>query len=148
MVRDKFHIPAFPLLRSTLALTALVAVVAGVSVMVLNVVDRMDMVWAALATGAVCLVASLVALTPIWLVSNAHADALPGACLVSMLVRLTLTLGGAVLLSDVGFDRPVMAGWTIGWYVLLLAVEAIVLVRFMSGIGPRREATSEEISPC
>lgn len=146
MVREKFHIPAFPLLRTAVSLTALVLAVAGAAVIALSKMGHGQMIPLILSTAGICLAAALVSLTPVWMVGRATADALPGAFMVSILLRLTLTLGGAVLLSDIGFDRQALAVAIVGWYVLLLVAEVAVFVRFAAGVRPRDP--NKEVSAC
>lgn len=143
---EKFHIPAFPLARTAGFITALVLVLAAAVAGVLWQIGRADMIAAAMSAAGVCLVAAIAALLPMWLARDGGPQALPGACLGSIVLRVTLSLGGALMLLAADFDRRMLGAWIIAWYLLLLIGEVMVMARFLSAI--RRAVEGKEVSPC
>jgi hypothetical protein len=116
--------PAISLTRSAAVMTGLLGGAAMIAV--------------ALGGGApaggsavVCLAAYLLALAPVrW-------SPLPGMAFAwTIVLRMTLTLGGLMLLVRLGgMDLHETALWAACWYLMLLIVEVVLLTRHLSGGG-------------
>ena len=127
-------------------LVGLVTALAMVAAAVLWQAGRADMLAVMISTAGVCLLAAVAALLPLWLARDSGPSALPGACLSAIVLRITLSLGGALMLLAADFDRRTLGAWIIGWYLVLLVTEVFVMSRFLNAV--RRIVEGKEVSPC
>ncbi len=129
--------PGFPLIRSIGIVASVWCVGVAIAAATLALLAGYGLAaWAMyptmLATSGVCLVASLGFLLPLWWRVGSCKEGMVQGAMIGMLVRLGLTLGGAAaLVLILALDQQAVAGWTIGWYLLMLVTEVMFVVRFL-----------------
>ncbi|QQE10870.1 hypothetical protein JD969_15375 [Planctomycetota bacterium] len=141
MSQKKVNIPPFPIVSSYVKLVMSVVLVAGVGVFVLIGIKHSEWVVPLVSSGGVCLIASLIALEPTRIASKFGVDKVAMAYFAGIVIRMGLSLAGAsVLVYGYGMPPRVTGIFTAIWYVLLLAVEVMILVRFFNtaAVDPTR----------
>ena len=139
--QTKVNIPPFPIVSSYVKLIMTVLIGSGLCAFVLFGLNHSEWVVPLVCTGGVCLVASLIALEPIRIASKFGVDKVAMAYLGGIVIRAGLSLAGAsVLAYGYGMPPRVTGIFTAIWYVLLLAVEVMILVRFFNtaAVDPTR----------
>lgn len=130
-------LPPFSLFRHGLVLSAVVAVTLAAAAAMLGGLGRWDLWPAALGGGLVCYVAALLALVPVARASRRAPHRVPMAALLGMGLRFAGSVVGLALLLLIAGLAPVpTAIATLGWYLLLLAVEVAMLVRYLRQWSP------------
>jgi hypothetical protein len=134
---DDAALPRFPAGRSWLALTGLTALALFAVVAMLGGLGRSDQLGPAVGSGLVCWLAAMAALEPVRRASRSQPQRVPLAGMAAMGIRLLGTgLGVAVLVLVFGLEPIATAVWTLGWYLLLLAAEVVMLVRYLRRWSP------------
>jgi len=142
--------PANPIpLPSTLgAMVALTAVAAGGVTAALLGFGLEHHLTIALSTAGVCLTAAALSVVPLCRLAGRYAEGVVHGAMIAMPLRIALSLGGAALLIyAAGLPQTATAGWTIGWYVMLLATEVAILVRVLRTMETLDPA-EKEAAPC
>lgn len=131
------------MLRASLTLGLVVA--AGVPVALAALRSGGGEAFAAemLAGAGVCLAAALLGQLPVWLGSRRSGpDAALQGVLGGLVVRLSLTVAGVTALAAASSLHPLgLAAATLGWYLLLLLAEIVLLYRYLVRTG---SASGEE----
>lgn len=124
--------PRFPLCRGLALLAACGLGGALLSAVVLSLAGSAGLLPVTLLTGAICLSAAAVALVPMSLLSDRDEDGPVQGAMVATLVRPALSFGGvglAAVITSLPTNHLLAA--TLGWYLLLMTVEAGLFVRFL-----------------
>ncbi len=143
-MREIFHrSPLLP--RAAAALVALVLLAGLLTTGVLLAVGAWAMVLPNGVAAAVCLAAALLALLPLWGARRQDLSAAVGGCLASMVVRAIATVAGAVVLVEtMQMPRTTLVAWVLGWYLLLLGAETVLIARSLvpaHGVDRKEEAS-------
>ena len=143
MSQKKVAIPPFPIVSSYIKLIATVVIGVGIAAFLLLGLGKGAWLAPMICTGGVCLVASLVAMEPIRIASKMGIEKVAISYLISIMIRAGLSLAGAFVLCF-GYKMPLQETgiFTVVWYVLLLAVEVMVLVKLFNTatVDPTRRA--------
>lgn len=124
-------IPAFPLTRSLLTMTALLAGGMVVAWAVLLAIGARGQLLPAGAGAVVALVAGTLALLPMHRAHRQPASVVFMRGLSGTIIRMFVTIAGVlVLLLAIGVDPLAGVLWAIGWYALLLMLEVGLLTRY------------------
>jgi hypothetical protein len=122
------------------------AVALLITTAMLGSLGQAAMLPAALGSGAVCWLAAGVALEPIRRASRGpDVQRVLAAALAAMGIRLGVSLLGLLaLLGLAGWPPRETALWTLGWYLLLLVVEVVILVRYFNRLPGATQATRND----
>ncbi len=97
----------------------------------LYALGQVNQVPEALATAGLCLGASLLSLLPVYWLSCGAPEGAAQGFIIGMLLRMAICLAALLLLGyRTALDLTSLAGWMAGWYLMLLAVEVGLLVRY------------------
>jgi len=125
-------LPPFPLWRSRGVLTGVMVVALSAAVVMLGGLGLVGQLAPAMASAGMAYLAALAALEPMGRASRLSPQQAPVAGLLAIGIRLGGTvLGVAMLLLVGGFEPVPVAGWTLGWYLLLLVVEVVIFARYL-----------------
>lgn len=127
MIHTPLHVTRF---ATALSCAALVLAAAGSSAAALAA--RADLVAVICLTGAVSLVAAIAGIVPAARLSRRRDDGIGLGFILGTLVRVLLCGLGAFVIARVGgWPANAVFACAGGWYVALLAVEVILLVRHL-----------------
>ncbi len=114
--------------RIVTILVGLTVVGLGTAWVVLKQLDQLTQAWIATLTAGGCLIGALVALEIIRRAAKVDMSRVAASCLGGMTFRLGISvLTGTVIVLTMGASVRLVALWTLGWYLLLLAVEVRLL---------------------
>lgn len=112
--------------------------------------------WAAhllpmVAAGGVCMIGGVVALLAMaWRAAACEEGVVQGA-MIGIMARLGICLAGAAaLVAATGWGRDAVAGWTLGWYLLMLLLDADAMLRYTrrrEGGGDTGDASNARSAP-
>ncbi|WP_145075012.1 hypothetical protein [Poriferisphaera corsica] len=126
-------IPPFPIVRSYIRLIASIVIGVALGLFITIGLGHGQWVLPMVCSAIVCLIASLVAMEPIRIVSKWGVEKIAPAYLIGIVIRGGLSLAGAcMLVFGYGMPSRETGVFTAVWYVLLLAVEVMILVRFFN----------------
>jgi len=130
-------LPPFPAVRGWLVFSSVAGLALLCTIAMLGSLGWRDQLAPAVATGLVCYGAALAAFEPVRRAARRSAQAVPVAAFLAMAIRLAGSLLGVGLLVLARVLAPVpAAGWMLGWYLLLLVVEVVILVRYLRQWSP------------
>ncbi|WP_432797799.1 hypothetical protein [Poriferisphaera sp. WC338] len=147
MTDKQAHIPPFPAIRIAMKMIIVIVLGCAIGAMVTVGVGHAEQIILMLATAGFCLVGSLISLEPVRQASKVSIERVMSAYLLGMVLRIGVSFGGACfLVFGQGMEGKAAAVWTTVWYVLLLAVEVNLLVKFFNTatIDPTRRASAME----
>ncbi|HEX7009630.1 MAG TPA: hypothetical protein VF184_06585 [Phycisphaeraceae bacterium] len=88
----------------------------------------------AMGAAGVCGGAALASLMLTGTLARRGGEGIVQGALAGMLARMVLSLAGAAaLVLGLGLSQTALAGWTLGWYLLLLVAEVVLVVRCLQG---------------
>lgn len=121
----------FPAVQSVLILLA----VGGLALLVVSAMlvslGRGEQWPTAAASGAVCLLAAVVAMEPVRRGSRVSLERVVVSAMATMGIRLAVSaVGVALLVWLTPLPTRPTALWALGWYLLLLLVEVVILSRY------------------
>ncbi len=134
--------PPFPTLRAAGILGGLTVMVVGFTAAVLLVLGSRQQLAAAVALAGGCLLAAVASLLPVHFASRGGDI---GRVAMAALGGTVIRLGGSLgLAAGIGWllalSSRTTAAWTLAWYLLLMAAEAAVLIRYFKTL-PTTTAT-------
>ncbi|MFA7237624.1 MAG: hypothetical protein WC058_12235 [Phycisphaeraceae bacterium] len=122
---------SFPIRQSLTVLATVWAAFATLCLATVFLLGHDDAWPVVIVTGAVCGLSSAIALLPLRIMSGHSPEGAAQGALVGVMVRMFLTLAGAAAVFALSPWRlEAVAGWTVGWYLLLLSVEVTLIVRY------------------
>ena len=131
----------FPLLRSFAVVVGIGTAAGLVGFLLLGQFDRHDLVPVMAGVGLAACLAAIAALIPIGLMAHRYDTGMVHGAMIGFMVRLFGTFVGAAIVAAVSsFSIDALAIWAIGWYVLFLAVEVGLMVRYLGRIMPMQPA--------
>jgi hypothetical protein len=123
---------AFALVPAMAVTCGVMIGLSGAAIAALHILGQARQMPEALAMAGLCLGAALISLLPVHWRSTAAVEGAAQGFILGMLIRMAICLGGLLLIGyKTSLELSIMAGWMAGWYMMLLAVEAGLLVRYL-----------------
>jgi len=124
--------PRFPLRREIGRMVALSLAIAGAIAALLALGGFNAQLPPMAAAGGVCLIGGAVAMLAMaWRAAAAGREGLVQGAMIGIMVRLAICLAGAAaLVAATGWNRRTVAGWVLGWYLLMLLLDAAAMLRY------------------
>ena len=143
MIREMIHTSTtlrFPLAKSAGAVALATVLVAGGAAAGCMAAGWSDQALMAVSTAGLCL---LTCVAGLFIVAQQSASNIGGGFIAAVVVRMGVTLAGLVAVRQVsGWDGVSIARWTIGWYVVTLALEVAAISRHISSLESTRTASA------